>query len=339
VLRRVEPVASIAETASPANDPGTAPNAATPERRRGDRRGIDALRAEALENLISQVEDKNFDGLRDKVSWTRSIKPSRMMLVAVAVLAGGMAAFLAIQRDPPAAPVEVAEPETIVEVIAEPRTQILVAAEPIAIGQRLTAASVSWAEWPEASIVPEFIDIAMQPDAATHFEGSIARTDFVPGEPIREAKLAAEGTGLLSAAIAEGKRAVSVAVSAEAASGGFISPRDRVDVVLTRASELGQFSETILRNVRILAIDARTGISEPASPDAPPDEPEVFGSRAIATLELGPTESEVVINASTIGRLSLVLRPAADQQEANVELTPSLSANQAIRLSSPFWAK
>ena len=159
------------------------------------------------------------------------------------------------------------------------------------------------------------------------------------GMAIAEAKLAAEGTGLLSAAIAEGKRAVSVAVSAEAASGGFISPRDRVDVVLTRASELGQFPETILRNVRILAIDARTGISEPASPDAPPDEPEVFGSRAIATLELGPTESEVVINASTIGRLSLVLRPAADQQEANVELTPSLSANQAIRLSSPFWAK
>ena len=336
MLRRVKPVASVAESESPANDIGPAPDAPFVERRQGDRRGIDALRAEALQNLISRVEDKNFNGLRDKVSWTRGIKPSRLMLVAVAVVAGGMAAFLALQRDPPAEPVEVAEPETIVEVVPEPRTQILVAKEPIALGQRLTAASVGWAEWPESSVVPDYIDIVAAPEAIEDMDGTVARSEFVPGEPIRQAKLAPEGLGFLSAVIGTGKRAVSVAVSAEAASGGFISPRDRVDVVLTRASELGQFSETILRNVRVLAINSRTGAAEPPS-DAPPDEPEVFGGRAIATLELGPVESEVVINASTIGRLSLVLRPTVDEVAAD-EPAP-LSANQAIRLSSPFWAK
>lgn len=337
MLRRVKPVASVAESESPANDAGAAPEAPPfVERRQGDRRGIDALRAEALQNLISRVEDKNFNGLRNQVQWNKRFKPSRIALLAVAIIAGGLAAFLAVQRDPTAEPAPAPVAEPIVEVVPEPRTQILVAKEPIALGQRLTAASIGWAEWPESAVVPDYIDIVSAPEALGDFDGAVARSDFVPGEPIREAKLSANGLSLLAGAIASGKRAVSVAVSAEAASGGFISPRDRVDVVLTRASELGQFSETILRNVRVLAIDSRTSTPEP-SPDAPPDEPEVFGSRAIATLELGPVESEVVINASTIGRLSLVLRPSIDETEA-AEPAP-LSANQAIRLSSPFWAK
>lgn len=334
MLRRVEPVASVAESESPASEPGPQPTAAPfVDRRRGDRRGVDALRAEALQNLISRVEDKNFGGLRDRVPSYRGLKPSRLALLAVAIVAGGLAAYLAIQREPPAVPV--AEPEPLVQIVPEARTQILVAREPIAIGQRLTAASVGWEEWPEASLVPEYMDIASDPEAIAGVEGAVARSEFVPGEPIREAKLAPDGQSYLSAVIGAGKRAVSVAVSAEAASGGFISPTDRVDVVLTRNSELGQFSETILANVRVLAINSRTGAPQPIS-DAPPDEPEVFGERAIATLELGPMEAEVVINAATLGRLSLVLRPAG---EAVVDSPATLSANQAIRLSSPFWAK
>lgn len=332
MLRRVQPVASVAETESAANDPGPKP-AAPPfvERRQSDRRGIDALRAEALQNLISRVEDKNFGGLRNQVQWSPKLKPSRLMLLVVAVIAGGLAAYLAVQRTP-AAPV--AEPEAVVEVVPEPRTQVLVAKEPIAIGQRLTAASVGWAEWPESALVPEYMDIVTSPEAVADVEGAVARTDFVPGEPIREARLAPDGQGFLSTVIASGKRAVSVVVSAATASGGFITPSDRVDVVLTRTSDRGQFSETILTNVRILAIDHRTSQQQGAVSDAPPDEPEVFGGNATATLELGPVESEVVINASTVGRLSLVLRPAADADQP--EAAP-LSANQAIRMSSPFW--
>jgi pilus assembly protein CpaB len=333
VLRRVQPVASLAEAESPANDPGPQP-AAPPfvDRRQGDRRGIDALRAEALQNLISRVEDKNFGGLRNQVQWRPKIKPTRMALLAVAVIAGGLAAFLAVQRDPPAAPAT--EPEPVVEVVPEPRTQILVAREPIAIGQRLTAASVGWAEWPQSALVPEYVDIANAPEAITEVEGAVARTDFVPGEPIREARLAPDGQGFLSTVIGSGKRAVSVAVSAETASGGFITPTDRVDVVLTRASERGHYSETILTNVRILAINHRTGAPQPVS-DAPPEEPELFGGNVLATLELSPVESEVVINAATVGRLSLVLRPA----EAEEAESAPLSGDQAIRMTSPFWTK
>jgi pilus assembly protein CpaB len=263
----------------------------------------------------------------------RGFKPSRLMLIAVAVVAGSLAAFLAVQREPPpAAPL--AEPETVIEYVPEARTQILVAREPIAIGQRLTAASVGWVEWPESALIPEYMNIADAPEAAADIEGAVAKTDFVPGEPIRAQKLATEGQGYLSAMIAAGKRAVSVTVSAATASGGFVAPNDRVDVVLTRTSEVGHVSETILVNVRVLAIDHRTGASGPIS-DTPPEEPEVFGGTATATLELGPSESEIVINASTIGGLSLVLRPAATGETEPP--ARAMTANQAIRLTSPFW--
>ena len=74
------------------------------DRRKNDRRGMDALRAEALRTLISRVEDRNFGGLRDRVQWSRGMKLSRMALLLVAVLAGGLAAFLVTQRDPAVTP-------------------------------------------------------------------------------------------------------------------------------------------------------------------------------------------------------------------------------------------
>ncbi|WP_256372879.1 hypothetical protein [Breoghania sp. L-A4] len=62
---------------------------------------------------------------------------------------------------------------------------------------------------------------------------------------------------------------------------------------------------------------------------------ENFTSLAIATLELDPTKAEVLINASTVGQLSLVLRSVTDFAEnAPAE---NRGSNQAIRISSPFW--
>src|SRR5690606_34557635 len=139
----------------------------------------------------------------------------------------------------------------------EARTKILVATQAIGVGQRLTAAAVGWADWPEASLVPEYITIATEPEAVSAVEGQVARTDFVPGEPIRPQKLAPAGQGFLSAVLGSGKRAVSVVVAAESASGGFIVPGDHVDVILTRTAERGQVSDTILHGVRVMAINGQ----------------------------------------------------------------------------------
>jgi len=291
---------------------------------------MDALRAEALRTLISQVEDRNFGGLRDKVSWPSRLKPSRLALLAVALVAGGMAAFLALQREPTAVP---AAPEPVVEVVAAPTAQVLVARADVGIGQRLTEASVGWEEWPLSSVLPQFITSEAVPDAPVELAGSVARSGILAGEPIRSEKLVDAAGGYLSAVLGDGQRGVSVMVSAEAASGGFVTPGDRVDVLLTRVAEMGQDVDTILSNVQVLAINNRLGQEE-----APPDEGpqgDVFTGSAIATLALDPTQAEVITAASTMGQLSLVLRSSAE----TVEEVPDAAraTNQFIRLTSPFW--
>jgi pilus assembly protein CpaB len=258
-------------------------------------------------------------------------RPSRIALVMVAIIAGGIAAYLALQRNQPA-------PEPVIQVVTEPvpvvQTKVLVAKRGIGVGQRLSPASVEWVEWPESSLRPEYITHEAVPDAITHMSGAVARYEFLPGEPIREQKLAQAGNGYLSVVLDSGVRAVSVVVMPESASGGFILPDDRVDVVLTRASERGQESSTILKNVRVLAINNQLSGTKPKSGEA--EQVTAFSGQAIATLALDPTQAEIIIGAGMTGRLSLVLRSMSDMADEDAPLS---AVNQAIRLSSPFWTR
>ena len=105
-------------------------------------------------------------------------------------------------------------------------------------------------------------------------------------------------------------RGVSVPVDANAAAGGFILPNDRVDVVMSRDS----VSQTILTNVKVLAIGTRLGEAGTTGEKADPEDPkaDVFQGGTIATLELTPAQGELIINAAKIGSLSVVLRSIAD---------------------------
>src|SRR3569833_360289 len=98
-------------------------------------------------------------------------------------------------------------------------------------------------------------------------QDSVARADFVAGDPILAQKLAPAGGGFLSSILDKGMRAVSVPIAAESASGGFELPNGHVDVGLTRASDetKSQESHTILRNVRVLAIYTRLGTGPAAA--------------------------------------------------------------------------
>jgi pilus assembly protein CpaB len=312
------------------------------ERKKPERKGVEALRAEALQAVISRVEDRNFNGLRERVtdrlalprrvSMSR-VPLSRIVLVVVALFAGGLAAYFALQGEAPAiVPTEAPAPV----VIAAPTSRILVASVPIGMGQRLNAESVEWKDWPAGEIRPEYITAEAMPEAQTQMGGTVARFEFFPGEPIRKEKLATAEQGYLSAVLDTGMRGVSVSVAASSASGGFIVPNDHVDVVLTRSGETGKSSETILHNVRVLAINARLGETGETGAPADPTNPkaEVFSDQAIATLELNPQQSEVIINSASAGELSLVLRAIVDFAE-----TDQPDINQTIRMTSPFWAK
>jgi pilus assembly protein CpaB len=255
--------------------------------------------------------------------------PARIILLLVALVAGGLAAFLVTRGSSPA-------PQQVVttEVVAEAKTHILVAKAPIGMGERLNETLLEWQEWPEGALRSEYVTISAMPEATTTLNGAVARFEFFPGEPIREAKLVRADQGYLSAVLAEGMRGVSVGVTAVSSAGGFIVPNDHVDVVLTTQTANGQQSEVVLSNVRVLAIGHRLGemgtTGGQEDPASPAPTPAVFDSSTIATLELDPAQAEILINASTAGQLSLTLRSVVDfKQNAS---DPGSGPNQTVRL-------
>jgi pilus assembly protein CpaB len=302
------------------------------ERRQAERRGLESLRTEYHRSLLANTDEPE-DPSRPSLALPFGLKPSRLALILVAVIAGGVAAYLAISREPTPAPVVIAPVATV----APPVAQILVAKSNLAVGQRLTSDMMEWQDWPEAAMRPDYVSNSADPDAAKEMTGRTVRATFYAGEPIRAEKLAAAGGGLLSSILDKGMRGVSVQISAESASGGFVLPDDRVDIVLTHATPDGrQELETILRNVRVLAINANVGVPDGSAQTADASG-KGFSDQAIATLELNDTQSEVIIKASTMGKLSLTLRSTADTPTA--QAADEQAANAAIRISSPFWAR
>src|SRR6202047_1898292 len=152
---------------------------------------------------------------------------ARIVVLAIAVGAGGVAAYLASGSDskpPPSEPV--AQMQTV---------DVLVAKSDIARGQGVGAEDVQWQTWPAATASNNFIRRNERPDAAKEVAGSIARAPFIAGEPIREPKLVkANGSGFMAAILPAGMRAISTEISPETGAGGFILPHDRVDVILSR---------------------------------------------------------------------------------------------------------
>ena len=155
----------------------------------------------------------------------RMNKP-RIVVLAIAIGAGGVAAYLASGSDKPAPTQPVVQMQTV---------DILVAKSDIGLGQSVKPDDLQWQTWPAATATSNFISRASKADAVKEITGSIARSPFVAGEPIREQKLVkADGSGFMAAILPAGFRAISTEISPETGAGGFILPNDRVDVLLTK---------------------------------------------------------------------------------------------------------
>jgi pilus assembly protein CpaB len=137
--------------------------------------------------------------------------------------------------------------------------------------------------------------------------GAVVREVMLRGDPVTERKLVRSGqSGFMAVVLNPGMRAMSIPVSVESAAGGFILPGDRVDVVLSRQVQVGSTnefrSETVMRNVKVLAVDQVTKPEDGAQ--------SVVG--ATATLEVGANDAEALALADAQGDLALVLRSYAD---------------------------
>ena len=233
---------------------------------------------------------------------------ARIVVLTIAVGAGGVAAYLASGSDSKPPPEPVAQLQTV---------DVLVAKSDIGLGQTVTPNDMQWQSWPTAAASNTFIRRSERPDATTQIAGSIARSPFIAGEPIREAKLVkADGSGFMAAILATGMRAVSTEISPETGAGGFILPNDRVDVILSRREKNPDptnssdivVSEIILTNIRVLAIDQ--------APKEKDGQSSVVGKTV--TLELKAEQTPTLAAARQAGTLSLALRSIADLNQVDI---------------------
>ncbi|MBD3730625.1 MAG: Flp pilus assembly protein CpaB [Sphingomonadales bacterium] len=188
--------------------------------------------------------------------------------------------------------------------------KVLVAQRALPTGTIITADAIGFQQWPE-ELVKDAYFIDGESDI-NKLLGTVVRHPITAGEPVTQGSLVAPGDrGFLAAALGPGMRAVTVPVSAKTGVGGFVFPGDRVDLVLTQTvkgeGDPLKTSETILRNIRVLATDQSTT-------QETVDGKTVVRAFRTVTLEVTPKIAEKVAVAQTIGTLSLSLRSIADNQ-------------------------
>jgi pilus assembly protein CpaB len=259
--------------------------------------------------------------------------PVRVVILLVALVAAVGAAVLVRGMAQGQAPAPVAAPAP--QVIERPMTDVLIAKRDLPPGTILVEDDLGWQAWPKDSLNELFLtkESVQKPDdtnkvvkaaeaagaAAVNavagpggiiaeLVGTVVREPILAGEPMTRRKVVRAGSaGIMAITLQPGMRAIAVPLSAESAAGGFILPGDHVDVVQSRevdtpgATGGKRFvSETVLRNVKVLAVDQATG-TEGSS---------VVG--ATATLELSSNQAEVLVLSKAQGSLTLVLRSYAD---------------------------
>jgi pilus assembly protein CpaB len=242
---------------------------------------------------------------------------ARIVVLTIALSAGGVAAYLARGSDNNSPPTE--------PVVQLQTVDVLVAKTDIGLGQSVTAENLQWQTWPASTASNNFIRRSERPEATKEIAGSIARAPFLAGEPIREPKLVkANGSGFMAAVLPTGMRAISTEISPETGAGGFILPNDRVDVILSKREKNPNqssstdiiTSEIILANVRVLAIDQ--------APKEKDGQNAVVGKTV--TLELKPEQAETLARARQAGTLALALRSIVD-----VNMVQNRSDDQAAK--------
>ncbi|MEQ8558609.1 MAG: Flp pilus assembly protein CpaB [Henriciella sp.] len=243
------------------------------------------------------------------------MSPVRLIILLVAAAAAvGAALLVRDMSSQPSSEGQSSEPVVIEREVEVSSTKVLVSRGDMRVGSLLTPEDFEWSDWPEKALNAAYFTQEDNPGAVEDLSGSVVKSPLLAGEPVVAQKIVKKGeTGFMAALLRPGMRAISVEISPETASAGFILPDDRVDVILTYEVEVitdrgpsdTTLTRTVLENARVLAIDQIFGEQDGMSV--------LTGSTA--TLELGPKQAELLAHASRLGRISLALRSVADADE------------------------
>ncbi len=190
--------------------------------------------------------------------------------------------------------------------------KVLVARKGLPVGTIIDAESLSFQSWPKELVQNAYyIDGAADADMAKLL-GTVVRNPVTAGQPLTRGSLVGPSDrGFLAAALGPGMRAVTVPVTKASGVAGFIFPGDHVDLVLTQAVSGGgqgtplKVSETIVRNLRVLATDQRI--------DGKSEDGKMLAQYSDnVTIEATPRIAEKIAVAQSMGSLSLSLRSIAD---------------------------
>lgn len=243
------------------------------------------------------------------------MRPITIILLVAGLVIAGLAAFLAKRAlnrpPPPVAAVEASRPAVT--------SPVLVAARDLPAGTVLKDADVRWQSWPNDAVDRRYIvKLGSGDEARNAFLGATVRQAFLSGEPMMANRVfRQEGAGMMSGILSPGMRAIGIQVTTHSSAGGFILPGDRVDLILTQQVNQGggedpgkkAQSETVVRNLRVLAVDQKLDDVQGAA--------QLYKT---VTLEVTTKDAEAVLKAEKSGEITLALRsltpgPGDDAEE------------------------
>lgn len=246
-----------------------------------------------------------------------------VILLIAALLIAGTAAYITRGVLGARKPAEQAAVAEVAPPLPAADSMILVAAANLPTGTLLKPEHLKWQAWPQNAITPAYF--AQDQFKVEDFVGAVIRRGVAIGEPLQTTAVVKPGErGFLAAVLKPGMRAISIGVGDITGIAGMMLPGDRVDMLLTQtlpaeanteASKQDRHAtETVLENIRILAIDQTL--------DDIKGQP-VSGK--VATLEVTPKQAEMIAVIGEIGRVQFSLRSLAKDP---AEQTPAIASAQ-----------
>ena len=208
--------------------------------------------------------------------------------------------------------------QTNIAAVAAPAPQqkheVLVADLDLAAGTFVKPQHLRWQRWPTDDVPESYVLKGAR--SQDEMVGAVVRRGISTGEPVTDGAVVKPGDrGFLAAVLNPGMRAVSVPITPTSANSGLIFPGDRIDLILTQTlmptegeGSARRVSETVLRNIRIIAMGVETGDDAEAGKNNE--------KAKTATFEVTPVQAETVALLTELGKLSLSLRSLAVAGEA-----------------------
>ena len=190
--------------------------------------------------------------------------------------------------------------------------KVLVAKKALPVGTIIDAEAFAYQPWPKELMQSAYYVEGSADGDPKSLMGQVVRYQISAGQPVtRGSMVGPQDRGFLAAALGPGMRAITVPVNAATSVAGFVFPGDHVDMVLTQSVKGGgdgpplNVSETIVRNIRVLATDQRVTSTDEEGKT-------VVKAYSNVTLEVTPRLAEKLSVAQSLGTLSLSLRSIAD---------------------------